>query len=343
METKNLPAVIQTAVTAQKIELDKVNLMLPSQTFGEVLGAYDKVTLEVIQVNTDPAAKEVFKISGEFALTRVTLDKIATSLSIQWNPQNTGIVESTIKISRAKATGMMRKPNGEQIVRSDEKTINMDVIDEELEYKAEEEADKRTFKSDAERNTWIAKQVRTGRMQKLKFKDELAVTGAINRVIRKFIGIKGTYTAAELARPFVFPRVTLDTNKMLQDPQLRGAAIGMLSGSAAALYGPSDAVHEQVDQKQIPEAPAIAGEAEVDDWFESAPIPQETMEQKHLREVRETLEEYYNSDYLNENQKTKVKALLDDETTSIVDLEKYLRRCKDQEKLVSTRGPGVKS
>jgi hypothetical protein len=215
METKNLPAVIQTAVTVQKIELDKVNLMLPSQTFGEVLGAYDKVTLEVIQVNTDPAAKEVFKIGVEFALTRVTLDKIATALSIQWNPQNTGIVESTIKISRAKATGMMRKPNGEQIVRSDEKTINMDVIDEELEYKAEEEADKRTFKSDAERNTWIVKQVRTGRMQKLKFKDELAVTGAINRVIRKFIGIKGTYTAAELSRSFVFPRVTLDTNKML--------------------------------------------------------------------------------------------------------------------------------
>ena len=57
----DLPAVIETAVQSQKIDLSNVNFLLPTKTFGQVLGKYDKIVIEVIQIDPEEDAFEIAK------------------------------------------------------------------------------------------------------------------------------------------------------------------------------------------------------------------------------------------------------------------------------------------
>jgi len=258
MSNQNLPAVIQKAVSAQKIDADAVNLMLPTQTFGEVLGQYDKLTIEVVTVDPDPKQGDIYEPAyGKFALGQRPLNAISNAMGIVWDPQTTTILESTPMKSRAKATGAMRKANGEWIPLSDEKTIDLEVIEEELMFRGEQDTVKgepywenrqrqyRPWKSEEERQNYIEVEVKKALLQKKKFKDELAMTGAKERVIRKLLAIKSTYTKAELSKPFAFPRVTLDASKMLASPTARQGAIHRMMGSADAIFGPGNEREER--------------------------------------------------------------------------------------------------
>jgi len=242
MEKSNLPAVIQAAITEQKIDLNKVNLMLPTESFGNILSEYDKVTLEVVMI--DANSKDVYSIKyGENTLGKRPLMAISNALGLVWDAKNTGIIESTDMKSRAKVTALMRKANGEWIVISDEKTVDVSVFEREQQLEAKK--GKRIWDKDANKYVYIPwknedeKEIEIEKaiIQALKFKDEKAMTGAMERVIRKIIAIKDTYTKEELSKPFVFPRVTLDIGKMLQDPKLRQAAIDRMTGSSKQIFG----------------------------------------------------------------------------------------------------------
>lgn len=276
MSNQNLPAVIQKAVTAQKINADAVNLMLPTQTFGEVLGQYDKVTIEVVTVDPDPKQGDVYEPAyGKFALGQRPLNAISNAMGIVWDPHTTTVLESTQRKSRAKATGAMRKANGEWIPLSDEKTIDLDVIEEELTFKCEQDTlegepywdnghrKHRPWKSPEERQNYIEVEVKKALLQKKKFKDELAMTGAKERVIRKLLAIKATYSKAELAKPFAFPRVTLDTSKMLSSPADRGEAIHRMTGSVSAIFGPGASAPNTEERNVTPEETQGKPDAEV--------------------------------------------------------------------------------
>lgn len=276
MNQENLPAVIEASAKAQGLTLTNVNLIMPTETFGAVLGQFDKITIETVRVSAgDP--RETYEPNGEgkgFALTKTSLQKIASALSIQWHPQYTGIVESTDKRSRAKAVGIMRKPNGETITQTEEKTIDLVVEEDDLRIKAEKDSEggkivgwekngqtgksyprKEPWASEGQRKDWIELRIKEGLKQKRKFKDELAVTGAKDRVIRAFLALKSTYTSEELSRPLAFPRVTMDTGKMLDDPRMRDFAIGMIGQSTASLYGAPAPAAEIVESAQLGQTP----------------------------------------------------------------------------------------
>lgn len=284
--TSNVPAVVQAALAEQKVALKNCNLMLPTQTFGEVLGMFDKVTIEVVTVNPDPEAGDVFPLDGKggnkLALGKVPLQKIANALGILWDPKTTTILESSDTKSRAKATGAMRKPNGEYVVVSEEKTVDLGAIEEEQRLKIEDDAQrgkilevngkiqwektdggksypKRVpFQSDAEKAAWIDREVRKVMLSYRKFKDERAMTGAKERVIRAFLAIKGTYSRDELARPFAFPRVTLDAAKMLASPETRAAAVEKLTGSVVSIFGPGMGASDTgIPEQKLLQAPPV--------------------------------------------------------------------------------------
>lgn len=373
MNKENLPAVIEQSARAQGLSLQNVNLIMPTETFGAVLGEFDKITIETVKVNTqDP--REVYEPSGKgkgFALGKPALQAIAQALSIQFHPQLTGIVESTARRSRAKAVGIMRKPNGEVITQTEEKTIDLDVEEDDLREKAEKDSDggrivgweksssgksfpkKEPFKNDSEREQWIELQVKSGIKQKRKFKDELAMTGAKDRVIRAFLALKATYTEEELARPLAFPRVIMDTSKMLNDPRTRQAAIGLIGQATADLYGkvpaPIPAPQEETILEQTIDAsdaletreseaknvtPDISFELE-QDGFDSAD------HDKRSAAIR-SLDEYLASNVLNDSQKNRIQAVCDDPNTPIEGeggLLYYLDLCKKQEE-IRLRGKG---
>ncbi len=255
MNNNNLSAVLQTAITERKIDTSQVNLMLPTQTFGEVMGQYDKLTIEVVEINPDKDAGEVYEITkGKKSLGKVPIQKIGNALGVIWDPDRTTILESTSTKARAKATGAIRKPNGEWIVLSEEKTVDLEAIEEEQRIKQEEYAAKgklvrwdngrpvhepwSKFGGEKAKLDHIDLEVRKSLLPYKKFKDERAMTGAKERVIKALIAIKDTYTDAELSKPFAFPRVLPDVNKMLADPAIRQAAIDRMIGSQHALFGP---------------------------------------------------------------------------------------------------------
>ncbi len=306
----NLPAVIETAISEQKINLAQVNLILPTQTFGQVIGEFDKVTIEVVVV--DP--EDTFEIGkGKKVLGKRPLMQISNALGIIWDPKTTGIIESISTKARAKATGAMKKPNGEWIVLSEEKTVDLEAIEEEQRIKQEEYAEggkivkwngnfpvKEPWSKHGGEQAKLAhieKEIRKALLPYRKFKDERAMTGAKERVIRQFVALKDGYTDAELSRPFAFPRVITDTSKMLESPEMRQAAIEKMAGSVTSIFGkapdmeipaeeasPEYEVHNGNNRAQIEEQPK-----------EETKIPwetpsEETEEEKINREMVEDLQ-----------------------------------------------------
>jgi hypothetical protein len=227
------------------------------------MGDYDKLVIEVVQVDME----DVFEVARDkYSPGKRPLMAIANALSIVWDPKTTGVVESTDRKSRAKATGAMRKPNGEWVVISEEKTVDLDVVEEEQQTSYEEKAERGNFdeivewktsrngkhypvyadwKSDAERQHNIKKAVKKAVLQYRKFKDERAMTGANERVIRAFVALKNTYTRKELSQPFAFPRVIPDTEKMLSHPEVRQAAIQKMTGAVTSIFGPGSSGSSQ--------------------------------------------------------------------------------------------------
>jgi len=251
MNEKNLPAVLQTAIKMQSINPAAVNLMLPTQSFGE----YDKGVLEVVTISSNEKEGEVFKIGGKKALGKIPLQKIGNALGIIWDPKSTTVLESSPRKSRAKATGAIKKPNGEYIIISEEKTVDVDIYEEEQWMAKTEEAEKgkldgweelpsgkskpifKPWVSEQEKKDHIEREVKKAVLQYKKFKDERAMTGAKTRVIRALIAIKSAYTDAELSKPFVFPKVILDTNKLLASPEMRQVALDKMTGNINSIFG----------------------------------------------------------------------------------------------------------
>ena len=302
----NLPAVVQIAIDSQKINLSNVNLFLPTQTFGQVIGEYDKVVIEVVEINPDPKEGDIYEIAtGKFALSKRPLEMMASALGIVWDPVTTGIVESTPRKSRAKATGAMRKPNGEWIPTTEEKSVDLDAIEEEQRIKQEDYADKgklvRWSNGKPVHEPWskhggepaklahIEREVRKALLPYRKFKDERANTGAKERVIKFFLALKSTYTKEELSKPIAFPRIVTDTTKLLADPATRQGAIDKMTGAVRSIFGPGtkSEVSKQIgDQNESPqyEVSENGEEPEEEIPFETPPAPEADTEKEEIEE-----------------------------------------------------------
>ena len=279
-----IPKAIRDAVTALGLNDGNTNILLPTQSFGEILGPYDRISIERIRINPDLAAKEVYEPGGRGkgkALGKVPIEKIANALAIQWEPRNTTILESTFSKARGKATGAMRKPNGEWFTVTEEKTIDLEVEEEKLRFDAEEEADKGRidrwedhrpvfvpWKDEAEKQRWIDRTVKKAIINRRRFKDEIAMTGAKERVVRWFVALKATYTDDELSKPFAFPRIILDVGKMLENPAVRDVALERMTGSVRAVFGPGEAVDVTPERKALT-AEVGGGEPETEEPAES--------------------------------------------------------------------------
>lgn len=317
-----LPAVIQSALELQKININEVNLILPTETYGQFIGEFDKVTIGIVRVDPDPAHKEVYEISkGKLSLCKRPLAKMAVAVGIVWDPKTTGIVESTKRKSRAKATGAIKRDNVDWLPCTEEKTVDLDAIQEEQTIKQEEYAEEgfiiewktsQKGKRYPVYETWakhggekakraqIELEVRKAVLGYWKFKDERANTGAKERVIKFFLALKDTYTPAELSKPIAFPCISTDAKKLLADPRMSQKAIEKMTGSTVDLFGPQQ---KQTEIESKPSYQVIDNESEEETEEEPAekqsedkskevhiPWPGETEEEKQLQEMIEELQ-----------------------------------------------------
>ncbi len=273
-----------------------------------------------------------------FSPAKPLLMKLATAAGIQFHPKYTTAVRENQNTYVGRAYGALRLPDGSYKTHPETKRICLD--DEEARYrlefmdksimgitdwkaaKAAEEMFKghwedtgktRTYNgieypvkkfviADSDREKYIERSLLVNMTLLRKTASEKAQTGAILRVIRALLGIKGTYSREELSKPFVVPTVTFAPD--FTDPAVRNAMLQQGMNSMGNMFGTSatlpaiqttfsaDAFSDGFDPEAEADNPAFASDVPPDadeppmqeperNWFDQEPTPPE---QEHQRE-----------------------------------------------------------
>lgn len=257
-----------------------------------------------------------------FSLAKPLLMKLATSAGIQFHPEYTTVIRENANTYVGKAYGAVRLPDGTFKTHAETKRICLD--DEEAKYRLEfmdksimgitdwkaakaaedmfkghwENTDEtRTYNGreypvkkfvidDCDREKYIDRSILVNMTLLRKTASEKAQTGAILRVIRALLGIKGTYQLQELEKPFAVPTVTFspdysDANvrqaMLQQGMSSMGNMFGATSAPPAALPFVTEAFAEPFDPEENLDNPAFAsdlfadGENYADDYRQEEP------------------------------------------------------------------------
>lgn len=207
-----------------------------------------------VKTGEDGKGKAIYE--EVFSPAKPLLMKLATAAGIQFHPEYTTAIRENTNTYVGKAYGAVRLPDGSYKTHMETKRICLD--DEESKYRLEfmdksimgihdwraskaaaemfkgewkQEAepnqygkyDKYYVIADSDREKYIERSILVNMTLLRKTASEKAQTGAILRVIRALLGIKGTYSKAELEKPFVVPTVTFAPD--YTDPTVRNAML----------------------------------------------------------------------------------------------------------------------
>ena len=250
------------------------NLLLPVSTEAQINPFY-RLTVMEVKADLSDNSGDIFKVGSvkvggsyedQFSPAKPLLMKLAAAAGIQFDPNNTYGTRVSKNSYKAKAFGALRLPDGTSKTHCDEKVINLD--DEEERFKIEfmdksiqgitddraakdaakmfagewiDSVDKwgkpcKAYKiAEKDRQTYIDRSVMVNMSLLRKTASEKAMSGAILRVIRALIAMKGAYTKSELAKPFVVPRVTFSPD--FNDPAVRKAMLEQGMNSMSNMFG----------------------------------------------------------------------------------------------------------
>lgn len=249
-----------------------------------------------VKVGEYPDGKE--KYEEVFSPAKPLLMKLATVAGIQFHPEYTTVRRENSNTYVGRAYGALRLPDGSYKTHAETKRVCLD--DEEAKYRLEfmdksitgitdwkaakaaeemfkghwEDTDetrkyngkeypvKKYVIDDSDRKKYIERSLLVNMTLLRKTASEKAQTGAILRVVRALLGIKGTYSREELSKPFVVPTVTFAPD--FTDQTVRNAMLQQGMNSMGNMFGTASA----------PPAisTAFAGEAFSDDFDPEAEI-----------------------------------------------------------------------
>lgn len=259
-----------------------------------------------IKVGEDQNGKAVY--ADVFSLAKPLLMKLATAAGIQFHPEYTRVVRENTNTYVGYAYGAVRLPDGTFKTQPDTKRICLD--DEEAKYRLEfmdksitgihdwraAKAAAEMFKgewkeepeklnqwnkpekyyviADCDREKYIERSMLVNMTLLRKTASEKAQTGAILRVIRALLGIKGTYQLQELKKPFAVPTVTFSPDysdasvrqaMLQQGMNSMGNMFGTTSAPPAALLFDNEAFDESFDPEKNLDNPAFASDTPADE------------------------------------------------------------------------------
>lgn len=226
-----------------------------------------------IKVGEDIDGKAIY--ADIFSPAKPLLMKLATAAGIQFHPEFTTVIRENVNTYVGRAYGAVRLPDGSFKTHPDTKRICLD--DEEAKYRLEfmdksimgitdwkaaksaeemfkghwENTDEtRTYNGreypvkkfvidDCDREKYIERSVLVNMTLLRKTASEKAQTGAILRVIRALLGIKGTYRLQELKKPFAVPTVTFSPD--YSDASVRQAMLQQGMNSMGNIFGATSA------------------------------------------------------------------------------------------------------
>ena len=204
-----------------------------------------------------------------YSLAKPLLMKLATAAGIQFHPEYTTVIRENANIYVGKAYGAIRLPDGTFKTHAETKRICLD--DEEAKYRLEfmdksimgihdwkaakaaadmfkgkwredpekinqwNKPEKYYVIADSDREKYIERSMLVNMTLLRKTASEKAQTGAILRVIRALLGIKGTYQLQELKKPFAVPTVTFSPD--YSDANVRQAMLQQGMSSMGNMFG----------------------------------------------------------------------------------------------------------
>lgn len=277
------------------------NLAIPFVE-SQQINPYYKLSVSLLYVDTSPEASQVFVVGSRslgnnryedlYSLTKPFLQRLATEAGIQFAPGSGDVVKVDENTWKASAFGALRLPDGS--VRTSNNFKVIDLVTEERKYRlsyeekaangiAEERAAKTAAKkytgewvreafvlAEQERGKYIESSLLDAMAQLRSNAPQKAATGAILRVIRDLLGIKGTYTMNELKKPFAVARMSFSPD--YNDPIIKQMLLQQAMQSVGNLFGNSQPVMQTIS---IPQAVEEEVDIPADPVATAAPTPTE--------------------------------------------------------------------
>ncbi|MCB2297768.1 hypothetical protein [Clostridium tagluense] len=249
---------IEIAIT-NNYPTDKYNLLIPVKSMQELSDMY-KIIVNEVQISNDVANGDVYvQTKGyngnedKLALNKTALSKLMSAAGIQILSSKSIIPSTTLAaIEMAKAIGKVvpydTRDTAHEVtilvpVASGQfrtVTATNEIIIEDL--KAEYMEQKKNLKvyvdkkqvpaTEEEKVDAVEKQL----TQFLSHKRGQCETKTLNRALREAMGIKPTYTKAELQKPFIVAHVVPN----LANPELKKVMISQYADSMSNLFGPRE-------------------------------------------------------------------------------------------------------
>lgn len=272
---KNTSLSIQSVLS----EKDNYNLAIPFVQTQQINPFY-KTSVSLLYVDINEQASQIFKVGTKslgnnqwealYSLTKPFLQKLATEAGIQFGPGSGDVVKMDENTWKASAFGALRLPDGS--VRTSNNFKVIDLVTEEKKYRLayEEKAehgitDPRAAKAAADKyaGEWRGKVFYIAEQYRVKYIEnslldamtqlranapQKAATGAILRVIRDLLGVKGTYTIAELKKPFAVARMSFSPD--YNDPLVKQMLLQQAMQSVGNLFGNSVPVMQTMSVPQ---------------------------------------------------------------------------------------------
>lgn len=277
-----------------------------------------------IKIGEDKNGKAVYK--DVFSPAKPLLMKLATAAGIQFHPEYTTVFRENANTYVGKAYGAVRLPDGTFKTHAETKRICLD--DEESKYRLEfmdksimgitdwkaakaaedmfkghweETSETRTYNGneypvkkfvidDCDREKYIERSILVNMTLLRKTASEKAQTGAILRVIRALLGIKGTYQREELQKPFAVPTVTFSPD--YSDATVRQAMLQQGMNSMGNMFGTSamPPAMEQIAFSQDAFDNTFNPDENLDDPAFTSDIPMDEEYQQSLAQERQGIE-----------------------------------------------------
>jgi len=222
-----------TAENLPKLKQENFLVLTPTsnvQQINEFCGVqFSHVPVRVAFDEGKTSNVDIWKVpggGGNYAPTKVLLNKIASAANIQFDVMETKRVDDRRDrfYCSYQAVAFIRLPSGEIKHFRDEATEDAHMVEEET-------LEKWTEKIGKTRDEWVDRVKKKVSITKEfaetaarkefrayhKFFEERCLTRAMNRCIRQVLAMNGTYTLPELQKGFVVPQITFTPD--LKDPK----------------------------------------------------------------------------------------------------------------------------
>lgn len=224
----------------------EANLVAPTPAVSSIPEGFS-VALSVVEIDTEKDSSDIYSVGGQkYGLTKAPLFKIGGALGVTWDAHLSGRLDDgkTEHYCNFRAVGWVTEFDGSarQIVGTKEMDLRDGSAQVEMLWQRFE-ANKRKWDSGQRGNMKYPPKEPSGQIREMRLHlQSHAETKAQLRAIRS-VGVKTSYTMAELKRPFVVARLHLTGRS--KDPVLQREFATMVVSahlqSRRALYGSGQA------------------------------------------------------------------------------------------------------